>query len=245
MSGAAPPIGLITVRLGSSRLQRKCLLEFGEGNVLEHVIRRTAAAGFAPLVCTTENPEDDAIVAIAEAARCLVYRGSEKDKLMRWRDACRAHGVTAFHTIDADDPFLSGMLARASMRLLHEGSYDLVAPSETSYLASVGYSLTADIIDRACALKTTDDTEMMWYHVEKVPGLRAATLQTPDARIRDVRLTLDYEEDYWLLRTVLRVLGPHAEMPAIEDLFLRNPQLTEVNWFRNAAWKAGQEAKRV
>ena len=58
-------------------------------------------------------------------------------------------------------------------------------------------------------------------------------------------LTLDYEEDYWLLRTVLRILGPRATRKDIEKLFLKNPQLSLVNWFRNDEWKRGQEHKRV
>ena len=242
---AAVPHAFITVRLGSSRLPQKCLLEFGEGNVLEHVIRRTRAQGFAPVVCTTTEAEDDVIAGIARQESASCHRGSVADKLMRWRGACAAFGVTSFHTIDADDPFLDGGLAQRSMDLLERGGYDYVAPSSVSYLASVGYSLRADVVSRACDIKTTDDTEMMWYHVDRVPELRTIELPVPEARIRNVRLTLDYEEDYWLLRTVLRLLGPGATMAEIEDLFLRNPDLAEVNWFRNAAWKAGQEFKRI
>ena len=238
------PIAIVTVRVGSSRLNRKCLMEFGDGNVLEHVLARAIHFGFQPLVATTDLAEDDIVQTIAADADALCFRGSEKDKLQRWKDACDAFGVKEFHTIDADDPFFDGALGHDSLTLLRSG-YDIVYPSETAYLASMGYSLTADVIRRACEIKTTDDTEMMWYHVEKVPGLKKRTFETPDARLRNVRLTLDYEEDYWLLRSVLRMVGPTAGWREIEQLFIDNPRLTDVNWFRNEAWKAGQEAKRV
>jgi spore coat polysaccharide biosynthesis protein SpsF len=231
--------------VSSSRLNRKCLLEFGAGNVLEHVIERAKWSGFVPVVCTTDNRADDVIEEIARKAGVRCFRGSEIDKLKRWRDACRAFGVEEFHTIDADDPFFDGELGHASVALLRRGGYDLVYPSSKTYLASVGYSLTRAVIERACDLKTSDDTEMMWYYVEKVPGLKATELPVPDAQIRDVRLTLDYDEDYWLLRTVLRILGPRASRKDIEKLFLENPQLSLVNWFRNDEWKKGQEQKRV
>jgi spore coat polysaccharide biosynthesis protein SpsF len=238
-------IGLVTVRVGSSRLNRKCLLEFGDGNVLEHVLRRARTFGFVPLVATTDKPDDDVVERIAYREGCRCFRGSEEDKLLRWRDACRANGVDDFHTIDADDPFFDGDLGHASLQLLRQGRHDIVYPAKSTYLASVGYSLTRDIVERACAVKTTSDTEMMWYHIERLPGVRAAALDVANARIRDVRLTLDYEEDYWLLRSVLRILGPFARRTEIEDLFLRSPDLAAVNWFRNEAWKAGQEAKRL
>ena len=49
----------ITVRATSTRLPAKCLLPFGEGNVLEHVIRRAKYYDLDPVVCTTVEPADD------------------------------------------------------------------------------------------------------------------------------------------------------------------------------------------
>ena len=236
---------LVTVRTGSSRLKAKCLLEFGGHTVIEHVIDRAVRGGLTPIVCTTAEAADDVLERIAAAKGVPCFRGSTEDKLDRWRRACHRFNVADFHTVDADDPFFDPVLCKESLTLLRERGYDMVAPAVSTYLASVGYSLTTDVIDRACERKTTTDTEMMWYHVEKLPGLKTAVLEVPDARIRDVRLTLDYDEDYWLLRAVLRMLGPDATRQQIETLFLSNPRLTEINWFRNDAWKAAQEARRV
>lgn len=235
---------MITVRAGSSRLPRKCFLEFGSGTVLDHVITRAKWAGFEPLVCTTAERDDDEIEAVARRAGALCHRGSVEDKLDRWRGACEEFEVEDFHTMDADDPFIDPILAKQSITRLRSERLDYVSPSTRAYLASVGYSITRECIERACAIKTTTDTEMMWHHVEKVPGVRCAELDVPDARVRDIRLTLDYQEDYWLLRTVLRILGPEARRSEIEDLFLGSPALSAVNWFRNESWKQAQEARR-
>jgi spore coat polysaccharide biosynthesis protein SpsF len=236
--------GLITVRLGSSRLPQKCLLKFGEGNVLEHIIRRAKLFGFKPVVCTTLLEEDNIIEKTAEKEGCLVFRGSVKDKLQRWLEACERFGIESFHTIDADDPFFDGELGQRSFNLLQEG-YDIVYPAASLYIGGVGYSLTRDIIRKACLIKKSEDTEMMWYYIEKVPDVRRTELQVPDARTAKIRLTLDYEEDYWMLLTVLRILGPEATRKRIEDLFFRNPDLHKINWFRNEQWKKRQELKKV
>lgn len=234
--------GFITVRTGSSRLPGKCLLKFGDGNVLKHVIRRARFFGFEPLVCTTILEEDNIIEEIAQKEGCLVYRGSVKDKLQRWLAACKKFDIKSFHTIDADDPFFDGELGQSSFHLL-QGGYDIVYPSNRIYIGGVGYSLTRDIIEKACSIKKSDDTEMMWYYIEKVPGLRKIELPVPDARIASIRLTLDYEEDYWILLTVRRILGAKATRREIEDLFLRNPDLHKINWFRNEEWKKIQEER--
>jgi len=56
----------ITVRSRSTRLPDKCLLPFGDKNVLEHVIRRAKHFGLEPVVCTTNDPSDDRVVKIAQ-----------------------------------------------------------------------------------------------------------------------------------------------------------------------------------
>ena len=110
--------------------------------------------------------------------------------------------------------------------------------------ASVGYSLTKDIIGRALAgLDNDADTEMMWFYLEKVKGIKKKIL--PDERNNNitVRLTLDYEEDYWLLSSIVRILGNNAGREDVEGLFVKNPDLCKINLFRSAAWKAAQLSK--
>ena len=234
--------GFITVRTASSRLGQKCLLRFGEGNILEHVIGRAKFFNFEPLICTTSLEEDNIIQEIADKEGCLIYRGSARDKLQRWLGACEEFDIEYFHTIDADDPFFDGELGQKSFRLLQEG-YDIVYPSSNTYIGSIGFSITSDIISRACSIKKSDDTEMMWYFIEKVPNLKNIELPVTGVRTGTIRLTLDYEEDYWMLLTVLHVLGPRATRTEIEDLFIRNPDLHRINWFRNEEWKKIQDEK--
>ncbi len=240
--------GIVTVRTTSSRLPRKCLLPFGEGSVIQHILRRATAGGVDPVVCTSVDPSDDVLEEIARSEGVPCFRGSLINKLKRWSE-CAAHfGLEAFHTVDADDPFFDGAEMRRSFKLLTEGGWDMVTPTESSSAggASVGYSLTANIVRRAVqGLPEEADTEMMWYHVAKVPGLRRAILPEIDPAPVKVRLTLDYPEDYWLLESVRRMVGNLAPRPAVDDLLRRNPDLYKINWFRNEEWAAGQAAKKV
>ena len=237
---------LITVRTSSTRLPKKCLLPFGDGNVLEHVIRRAKHFRLSPIICTTNESADDVLEQIAFKEDVPCFRGSVTHKLKRWLDCCNAFALTSFHSVDADDPFFDGELVKKSMQILIKG-FDVVAPTVSSSNggASVGYSLTKDIISRACEITESDDTEMMWYYLEKVPGLKKTTLpEESDHSIR-VRLTLDYEEDYWLARSVQRILGSLAPRREIDRLFRRNPDLYRLNWFRNSEWRSRQMAKRI
>lgn len=237
----------VTVRTSSTRLPGKCLLPFGESNVLEHVIRRAKHYRLDPIVCTTVERSDDIVEKIAgnEEAKC--FRGSVRHKLKRWRDCCDNFGIERFHTVDADDPFFDGDLVKKSFAVLEEG-YDAVYPSEASGVgaASVGFSLTRDIITRACDMTEEDeDTEMMWYYLEKLPGLKRTVLQDENSNPQQMRLTLDYEEDYWMLRTIQRIVGNLASRKEIDELFERNPDFHKINWFRNFEWKQEQLSKKI
>ena len=237
----------ITVRTSSSRLPQKCLLPFGNGNVLEHIIRRAKHYGLDIIVCTSVDKSDDVIQLIAEKEDVKCFRGNMLNKLRRWRDCCDHFNIEKFHTIDADDPFFDGELIKKSFAMLNKG-YDMVCPTKSSSAgaATVGYSMTKDIIYKACELaRENEDTEMMWCYVNKVEGLRKITLPEQEANQIQVRLTLDYEEDYWLLQVVRRIVGNLASRKNVDELFRRNPDLHKINWFRNEEWLKNQVAKKM
>ena len=56
------------------------------------------------------------------------------------------------------------------------------------------------------------------------------------------RLTLDYEEDYWLLKSIERICGPLASRDLIDAFLKKNPDFYKINWFRNSQWKENQES---
>ena len=61
----------------------------------------------------------------------------------------------------------------------------------------------------------------------------------PDSKpiIKNVRLTLDYFEDYILLYAVKALLGSYASRRQIEILFKKNKNLKDINFFRNKYYK--------
>jgi len=241
-------IGFITVRTSSTRLPKKCLLPFGESTVLNHIIRRAVLYSFEPIVCTSTSKEDDIIEEIANKEGVKCYRGSLDNKLQRWLDCANHFNIDTFHTIDADDPFFDGDEMISSMKMLQEEGVDMITPTESSSAggASVGYSLTTDIVKRACKdLDKDTDTEMMWYYIEKVPDLKTKILPETRRKISNMRLTLDYEEDYWLLESVRRILGNLASRDEVDKLFLSNSDMYKINWFKNEEWKARQLSKKI
>ena len=237
----------ITVRSTSSRLPGKCFLPFGEYSVLEHVIRRTQHYDLSPIVCTTTDKEDDAIAGMAMRIGVRCFRGLSVNKLQRWSDCCKEFNIKIFHTVDADDPFFCGEEVKRSFAEINNG-FDMIAPSPSSSNggATVGYTLRADIIEKACkGLALDTDTEMMWSYVEKVPGLKKTTLSNPVKSIITQRMTLDYHEDYIFLEAIRSILGNYATRDEIFRLLDSNPDLEKINAWRSDEWAKNQLAKSI
>ena len=124
----------------------------------------------------------------------------------------------------------------------------MVAPSPSSSGggATVGYSLTADIVKRA-SLGMSDnlDTEMMWSYVEQVKDIKKTTLSDPNENIIKARMTLDYHEDYIFLESIRLLIGNMGSRKDLYNLLKNNPDLSKINAFRSDEWSKNQKDKTI
>ncbi len=235
--------GIILVRSASSRLKNKCYLEFGNINIIEHIIKRCKYYKINPIICTTKNKEDKNLINIAKKNKIKFFAGSSKNKILRISDCCKKYNITAFHTIDADDPFFCGSEVKKSFSLLSKG-YHLIKPSKSSSSggASVGFSIVAEIFHEITKnLKKNEDTEMMWnfFKLSK-KKIKIKTFPNQKYNVKNCRLTLDYYEDYIFLKIIRDFLGNNASRKNIYKLINKMPELAKINFFRNSEWKLNQ-----
>jgi len=233
----------ITVRSTSSRLNQKCFLELGDVPVLEHVVRRCLLADIDPIICTTDEYEDDKIVKLAKSLNIKFFRGSKLNKILRWTECCKFYDIKEFHTIDADDPFFCPEEVHRSMSLLSKG-FDIVEPTISSSEggATVGFSITSRAINLVNnSISKNTDTEMVWnFYKNNDIKINITKLPEPEKYVFKPRLTLDYYEDYILIQLVRHILGPNPKRKEIYNLFQRNKDLHLINNFRNDEWKKNQ-----
>jgi spore coat polysaccharide biosynthesis protein SpsF len=104
-------IAFIQARMGSKRLPGKMSLKLPDDKtLLEAVINRLEVHDVLPVLLTTQNPEDDALVEIANFLGIPVFRGEEINVLSRFTKAGEEFGVAEDDfvlRICADNPYLS------------------------------------------------------------------------------------------------------------------------------------------
>ena len=112
--------------------------------------------------------------------------------------------------------------------------------------ATVGYSLTSDVVTKACKdIGEDTDTEMMWAYINKVNNIKVANLEDPVDFIINQRMTLDYEEDYKKLLKILNLVGHFGTREEIAKCLIDNPHLKDINESKNREWKQNQLNKTI
>lgn len=234
----------ITVRSSSSRLKKKCFLDFGNITVLEHIILRCIYGGLTPIVCTTTKKADEKIIKIAKLMNIKYFKGSEQNKILRWHSCSLKFNINIFHTVDADDLFFDWDAIKKSLNLLKRLKKDVILPSKISRNggASEGYSFTRAGIKKM--IKTFKNLKKKNYNSEMIDNyikcLNSTGLKGQNYQIKNTRMTLDYKEDYKFLKKLRNNLGNFSHRNKINLFLKKNKKLRNINFFRNSDWKIRQ-----
>ena len=236
----------VSARTASTRLPNKSHLDLYEGtSLISHILNRAKLASADLVVlCTTREPEDDSLVDVANTCGVEVFRGSTEDKLARWLGACDKFGVTAFVTMDGDDPFCDPSLAAQAFTQLQECDF-----VESTQIVTGGftYAINTDALRKVCEIKDSENTEMMWTYFKDTGLFKVNELSVSEKELlrNDIRLTLDYIEDLELFRKIFQILDSRENIKLLEvvRLLANRDDLRMSNFFRQGEFLKNQAVK--
>lgn len=242
----------ITVRTGSTRLPNKALLDILPGTpTIVYLIRRvkTVKSADRVILCTTEAREDDVLVEHARREGIDFFRGSAEDKLERWRGAARKFGVDCFVTADGDDVL-------CDPELLEVGLRQMSAPDAPDFIeaphvacGAFTYGIKVAALEKVCEIKDSNQTEMMWVYFKETGLFKLGRLDVTDPVFLhpEIRITLDYADDFKFFKTVIdhfEAAGPKPYgMRQITPWLLEHPEVTAINAYLQEAFLENQRKK--
>lgn len=239
----------ITVRTGSSRLPQKALIDINGKTAIEHLIDRVKRSKKADIVvlCTTLLPEDDILCKIAEKNHIFFYRGSDIDKLERWLGAVKKYDVEFFVTSDGDDLFCEPELIDMAFQQYEADNPDFIE-SKDLICGSFTYGIKSTALERACQIKGTDDTEMMWVYFTDTGLFKTEILKNvPEVFLRpEIRMTLDYEDDLRFFKEIIESLSdknPDFNLRDIVAFLDKHPEIIKINQYLQERFLANQKKK--
>jgi spore coat polysaccharide biosynthesis protein SpsF len=240
----------ITVRTDSSRLPNKALLKILGKPIIGLVILRAKLVKNADeiVLCTTERPLDDEIVIIAEKYDVNYFRGNFEDKLERWLAATRKFNIDYFVTMDGDDLFCDPELIEFSIEQMKSTSCDFIRAPKGLICGSFTYCIKTAALEKVCAIKDTSDTEMMWTYFEDTGLFNVCDLNVKNKIFFDenIRLTLDYQEDYEFFLKVFNSLkceNNDVPLKQIVKFLKKHPEIIAINSFKQQDFLDNQRRK--
>ena len=243
---------VIQARTGSTRLPGKVLLHAAGAPLLQRMIERVSAARTpsAVVIATTELPADDAICGIARRAGALCVRGHSTDCLDRHVAAARATSADVVVKIPSDCPLIDpATIDRVIGAFLAEPDVDYVS---NLHPATWPDGFDVEVMTRG-ALETAwreatrpldreHTTPFLWDNPERFLTQNVAW-ETGRDFSRSHRLTLDYLEDYAVIRAIYDALWSPGRLFSLAEILAMQgarPALAAINamhrgttWYRN------------
>jgi spore coat polysaccharide biosynthesis protein SpsF len=227
-------LAIVQARMSSTRLPGKVLADV-EGEpmlvLLLKRLQRTPSVGRI-VVATSDDPSDDPLAAVAEAAGVEVHRGSLHDVLARFAGAAAGHdGPIVRVTADCPltDPAVVDAVVRRFLRTpgamyasnVEERTFPDGLDIEVFSPAALALAdrLATDPCDREHV------TTLMRRHPERFPSVSVVGSE----RLGDVRWTVDDPADLEFVRGVVARLGERryaATMNDVLDAVRRVPSLS-------------------
>jgi spore coat polysaccharide biosynthesis protein SpsF len=224
-------VAVVQARLGSTRLPGKVLLPLGGRPLLERMLERVQAAHLIDeaVVATTTFATDEPIREVARDARVRCVSGHPTDLVDRHLEAARATGADVVVKIPSDCPLVDPRVIDAVVGFFrrHGGRHDLVSnllpptwPDGNDVEVVRRDALEAAWREADRPFEREHTTPFIWDQPERFRLANVAASQWSRPELpRTHRLTLDYAEDYRVIRAVFEALHENGAAPfSVEDV---------------------------
>ena len=248
---------LIPIRLRSERLPGKALLDLCGKPVCYHLLDRVVACRYIEnpknvVVCTTEDPSDDPLVAAVEKYGCSVFRGAQDDIIARFAGAMDAFNFDYVVQADGDDPLSATEYMDITMeKLLADSTLDIVTVDGLP-LGCATKSFSKKAMQKVLNFYATEknDTGFIYYFTKT--GLcehKIITCDNPSHIHPTARLTLDYKADFELFEKIFTHLYSSKNKRTLEDVVAylnQHPEFIQINKFvEDEYWERTSEKAQL
>ena len=149
---------------------------------------------------------------------------------MRLRDAAEHFRLQDILCVTGDNPFADPVQLDTLGEAAAAGNADY-ATTLNLPLGVAGYYVRAGALARACAIKDTSDTEFWPEYFTETGIFRVIEARPVDPTLArpELRLTVDYPDDFVVAETLINTLGNDADLKTIVEYLDANPDLRAKN----------------
>jgi len=224
----------ISVRNKSTRLPKKAILTIKGKTIIEHLIDRLKLAKLPDsiILCTSTNSKDDSLVKIAKKSNIDYFRGSEDDVLYRYLKAAEKFNIDFAVIALGDATFCDPGYIDKIISFFKKTDADFIRVPDLP-IGTFNYGLKIKAVKKICDIKDATDTEV-WGGYFTEPGIFDVRDLPVEEKLRhpEMRLVVDYPEDFALIKEIYNRLYREGEIISLEkviNLLRSNPELLRIN----------------
>ena len=239
-TGKQPRVVLIIQgRMAATRLPGKPLKPVLGRPLLAYLIERVQRCKTvdAIVVATTTNSLDGAIAEFCQKNHIACFRGSESDVLDRYLQAARHYKADVIVRVTGDCPLIDPQVIDTvvSYFLQHKPPLDYATNClERTFPRGMDVEVFSMKSFEKVAKKAKNESERehvtpYYYRHPELFKLGNVTRETDDSRYR---LTVDEEDDFTLIETLLKAIyvdKPHFTLEDILQVFKQHPEWIKIN----------------
>jgi len=234
--------GIIVARCGSSRLPNKALLKIQDRETIALLIERIKRCKSLDkvILATSTDKSDDILEEIAKREGIFVFRGSLENLSFRFYEAAKYYKLDQIVRITGDDLLRDGDIIDSAIESHLYSSCNVTMTDNMPYgTASEIFSLkTLETILNT--VQEPKNTEYLEYYLENERYFSVNRYKSDYSFNSDIRLTLDYDEDFELFKLIFNNLYPKDNafnLQNVLDWLAKNPNAADINKNKTLKYK--------
>ena len=240
---------IVQARVNSKRLPGKILMPVFGKSLLQHLLERLKKLKTIDdlIVATTKHKLDDQTAKIAKLINVKIYRGDEHNVLKRYYDCAKINKSSVIIRVTADCPLIDIKYINELLKIFLKNDYDYLSNLDLNYLPDGFHCEIFNFrsLEKAQKLaKSKFDrehvTSFLWSN-PKIFSIHHYCGKKLKNHSKDIRLTLDYHEDYILIKEVFEKLYKKNKFFSLVEItaFLeKNKSFLKINEkYHKLQWK--------
>lgn len=223
----------LAVRLKSTRLPKKAILDIEGQTAIEHQIDRLKRCKNGELIlCTSTLAEDAPLIEIAKKKGIKYFTGNADDVIDRFLNAAKLIDANIIVRTTGDCPLIDPEVVDQLIdhHIAKSADYTGLEDVPIGFEAEVIHAAT--LIDARSRVKDPKDTEFMTWFIKDPKHFKIEILPVDDAVKRNYRMTLDTPKDLEAISAVFKALYNSKKEFSLQEVvqFLdAHPEVASIN----------------
>ena len=226
---------IITVRNSSTRLPNKAILKISnEFSAIDILIKRVQKTELPIIIATSKEPSDDIFEDIAQKHKVKIFRGSLINKIKRWYDCFIHFEIENALLVDGDDLSYNYEIAKRAMTLIKNSNIDMVLNPSNIICGFFTYALNKNGIMKLYNIAKSEDIDTDVNHkFIQLANLNTSFIDLNENECnKEIRLTLDYEEDLNFFKKLYENISITATGNEIVNFLNNNISIKKINYHK-------------